>query len=84
MTERNIQALEQRQPGVSLESSVCPAAAIGGACVLAEFSSHCLYPEVNFPIETFFLNQINKEMGGIFSFALCPWRYLTLIGSFLS
>lgn len=39
---------------VSLESSVCPAAATGGACVLAEFSSLCLYPKVNFPKETNF------------------------------
>lgn len=51
-----------------------PDVATGGACVLAEFSSPCLYPEVNFPKETFFFNQINKEMGEIFSLALGPGR----------
>lgn len=55
MAESNIPAAEQPQPGVSLESSMCPDVATGGACVLAEFSSPCLYPEVNFPKETIFL-----------------------------
>lgn len=62
--------------------AACRAIATGGALFcfgflfLAEFPSTCLCPEVNFFLKRQFLNQINKEMGGILGPALCPRRCL--------
>lgn len=79
MTGGSIQALEPPRPSVSLEPSVRPS-----ACqpLPLEVRAFWLNPRVLacalkriFPRDTF-LNQINKDMGGILGPALGPKRCL--------